>query len=101
MSRLIRDSNGNVVQAMAPGASQSVATSGSSAQSAAFGTDTTVVRLMASQDVYLAFGSNPTATSTGLHLPAGVPEYFAVTAGEKVAALQVSAAGALNVVEMV
>jgi hypothetical protein len=48
----------------------------------------------------VAFGTNPTATSSSLYLPANVPEYFAVRESCEVAVLQVSTGGTLSVVEM-
>jgi hypothetical protein len=83
-----------------PGTAQTVAISGSSTQSAAMGQYTSAVRLCATVDCYVAFGTNPTATSSSLYLPANVPEYFAVRESCEVAVLQVSTGGTLSVVEM-
>jgi hypothetical protein len=64
-------------------------------------TGTTHVRLCATSDCYVVFGMTPTATvATGTLIPANCPEYFAVDQGEKVAVIQSSAGGFLNVVEM-
>lgn len=61
---------------------------------------TTHVRLCATSDCYVLFGSNPTATAAnGTLLPAGAAEYFAVDALDKVSVIQVSAAGTLNITE--
>jgi hypothetical protein len=62
------------------------------------------IRLVATADSWIAFGSNPTAAASGvgsIFLPAGVPEYFWVVPGERIAAIQNSAGGLLNVAEMV
>lgn len=58
------------------------------AASAAFSDDTVFVRLEAlGAEAYLEFGTAPTATTANtLHLAAAAVEYFAVTAGHKVAA---------------
>lgn len=56
------------------------------AQSAAFNRETTFVRLIASANVWLAFGANPTATVASAFLPANTVEYFGVVAGQKVSA---------------
>lgn len=69
---------------MVPGASQSV-TYTSSTQSAAFAATTSLIRVIADADVYLAFGENPTATAVGVRVPADTVEYFSVQAGHKVA----------------
>lgn len=97
---LHRDVYGNVAQLMNIARAQApVAVSGVSAQSAAFQAGTRFVRIVATTDVYLAFGSNPTATSTGILLPAGVVEVFPVNGGEKVAAIQVASSGTMSVCE--
>lgn len=89
------------IQAVAPGTTQTITTSGSSAAiSTAFATGTTVVRIVATEDVNIKFGSAPTATTSDPFVPANQVEYFKVTAGEKVAAIQNSAAGTCYVTEM-
>lgn len=88
--------------AIYPGTVQNIATSASNAQSAAFGSTSKLVRLHATQDVYVLFGSNPVATaSTGFLLKAGFTEHFGVTPGEKLGVLRVSADGILSVCEAV
>lgn len=62
--------------------------SGGAAQSAAFKTGTMMVRLVADSQCSILFGTNPTATTANKLLPALVPEYFAVEAGQN---LKVSA----------
>jgi hypothetical protein len=62
------------------------------------------IRLVSTSDCWVSFGANPTAAIAGVAsilLPSGVPEYFWVYPGEKVAVIQNSAAGSLNVAEMV
>jgi hypothetical protein len=89
------------IQAVAPGTTQTITTSGSSAAiSTAFATGTTVVRIVATEDVNIKFGSSPTATTSDPFIPANQVEYFKVTAGEKVAAIQNTAAGTCYVTEM-
>lgn len=63
---------------------------------------TNVVRVYATQDCYLAFGSNPTALADGtnMFLPAGQAEYFRVDGSDKVAAIRDSADGFVFVTEM-
>ena len=88
-------------QAMAPFETHPVTVGAASAQSAAHDADTYVVRLCATVRTWVAFGANPTADkAAGMLLPADSPEYFVVTPGEKVAALQDSAGGTLTVTEM-
>jgi hypothetical protein len=97
---LKRDRNGQVLQAFVPGVSQNVAIGAASVQSAAFGELTTCVRVVSTSDCFIAIGQNPTATTSSMLLPAGAPEYLAVDAGMKVAVIQQSAAGSLNVTEL-
>lgn len=52
-----------------------------STQSAAFGGNTTVVRLHTDAICSVAFGSNPTATASNKRLAANTTEYFAVPLG--------------------
>lgn len=56
------------------------------AQSSAFNAATRFVRLYASADCHVAFGSNPTATAAKQKLAAGVEYWRAVVAGQKVSA---------------
>lgn len=71
----------------------------SSTQSSTLGATTKVVRLVSTTDCYVAFGSNPTATSSDLLLVAGVVEFFRVDPGSKIAALKVATAGLLSIAE--
>lgn len=61
------------------------------------------IRCVGTSDSWIVFGANPTASVGGagcILLPAGVPEYFWVMPGEKIAVIQNSAGGSLNVAEM-
>ena len=73
-------------------ADQVLTTSGTSAASAAFGTETTFVAIStpAAQAVCAVFGSAPTATTTGLRLPANGVYFFGVAKGHKVALIDVT-----------
>ena len=77
-----------------PGAS-SVVSYSTSVQSGAL--TATVIRLVANTDCHVAIAANPTAVADGTctFLPANSPEYFRITSGQKVAAIQDSAAGKL------
>ena len=83
--------------------SQVVTISGTSAQSAATDGATRAVRLHATTDMFVVFGSNPTAVADGTHmfLPAGQTETFRVEGGAKIAGIQDSAGGSLYITEMV
>jgi hypothetical protein len=89
----------NTFDAIFPGSVQKLTFNGTSAPSTAFGTDVSVVRFFATQNCYLKFGATPVAAATDMYLPAGVIEYFAVTPGQKVAAIQDSTTGVLHICE--
>lgn len=59
-----------------------ITVSAASAQSAAFGSSTGMIRISCDTTVSAAFGSNPTATVNNMRLPANVPEYFKVSGGK-------------------
>jgi len=65
-----------------------VVTFTTSTQSSALNAATTYVRVIADADCHLEVGGNPTATTSSvIKLTSGVPEYFGVTAGHKIAAI--------------
>lgn len=89
----------NTFDAIAPGASQTVSVAGTHAESSAFQSNTSIVRLYSTTNCWIAFGSAPVADNTGMYLLAGIVEYFAVTGGNKVSALQDTASGTLYITE--
>jgi len=117
------DQHGSVVQAARPALVQNIAAGASSTQSAQFqqgnptntynadGTVntsvpnfTTHIRVCANVNCWIAFGSNPTAAAgTGtasILIPAYSVEYFWVNKGERVAVIQDTAGGTVNVAEL-
>jgi hypothetical protein len=66
---------------------EKVTASGTSVQSAAFGENIEYVRIVADADCHIAFGVNPTATTSSIYVPADDVEYFKVSPGEKVAVI--------------
>jgi len=116
------DQHGSVVQAARPALVQNITTSGSSQQSATFqqgnptntynadGTVntsvpnfTTHIRVIAQANCWIAFGTNPTAAVAGagsILIGAYTPEYFWVNKGERIAVIQDTAAGTLNIAEL-
>ena len=60
-----------------------------STQSGAMNAETTFVRAISDADCHIEVGVNPTATaSSAIKLIGGVPEYFGVTAGHKIAVIK-------------
>ena len=66
---------------------EKVTSSGSSAQSSAIAANIEYVRLVASADCHIEFGSNPTAAATTHFLPAKEVEIWKISAGEKIAVI--------------
>jgi hypothetical protein len=71
---------------------QIITTSGASAQSAAFNTNTRIVCLStpAAQAVSCVFGDDPTAAVTNLRIPANTMVFFGVKPGQKIALIDVT-----------
>lgn len=63
--------------------------------------DFRVIRVMCTTFSFIAVGTAPTATTSGMPMPAFATEYFVVPTGYKVSAIQSSAAGTLYVTEVV
>lgn len=96
-----QDQNGRGLPCVAlDNAMTPVSISGSSAQSAAFGANTNIIRVVSTTNCHIAFGANPTATTNDSYLPANVVEYFIVTPGQKIAFIQNSGSGSGYVAEV-
>lgn len=84
-----------------PDTTQSITTSGTSAAiSNAVGDQTYVVRIHATKACFVTFAGTPTATTSHMFMADGQTEYFAISPGEKVAAIQSAEAGTVYVTEM-
>jgi hypothetical protein len=90
MFKLTRDDTGNVCTFGKHGASQVITVTITSQQSAAFGAQTTIVRIANAGTSHLHYqvGSNPTASnSTSVQLPINKVEYIEVSGGDKIAVI--------------
>jgi len=58
------------------------------------------IRVLVTTDAYVAIGYSPTATTNDMYMTGLVPEYFTVSQGQKVSAMQVASGGTLNVTEI-
>lgn len=58
------------------------------------------VRVIVTAAAYVKIDDSPTATTSDVYMAANVPEYFSVTPGQSVSAVQVSAGGTLHVTEI-
>jgi hypothetical protein len=75
--------------------------SGTSAQSAATDANTEYVRIVSDTDgVQIAFGANPTATTSSTILGAYDPEIFKIDGGMKIAAILASGTGNIYIDEL-
>ncbi len=99
MSRKVSGDHGSSFPAAYIGASQTISVSGTSAQSTAFSSSTTLIRLFSTEDCYIAMGDSPTANSSGMFLPGGIVEYVGVKTGQKLAAIRDANSGTLYVTE--
>lgn len=101
MTVLARDQFGAAIPVIYPGISQTVAFSTTSAQSAAVGAQTTIIRVLAlGADCRIAIGANPTADSESTPVMERVPEFFAIRPNEKLAVVRAgSTDGTLNITE--
>lgn len=98
---LPKDNNGSVGQVGRLGASTNLATSATSASYAVTNDNCWAVRLVSTVDTRVVIAAaTPTATATSALLVAGLPEYFACTKGESVAAYS-AGVGSLNITEIV
>jgi len=94
-------SGSNIQSPFRPGTSQVKAYTGTAGTiTNGVGAQTYVVRVWCSTAAYIAFGASPTATTSDIPVPANTPEYFIVTPGQKVSAIQQSSGGNLHVTEM-
>lgn len=83
------------------GGGQTLAVSGTSAQSAVVGNQIEYVQITPTEDMYVEFGGNPTATASSMFISGdGLARIYKIRPGFKVAALQVSAAGTLYIHEL-
>ena len=85
----LANANGQVVAAGQEPArvEQSLAISGASNPSAAFGASTQFVRLHTDVICSVLFGAAPTAVTTAKRMAAGQTEFFGVVPGQKVAVI--------------
>jgi hypothetical protein len=62
-----------------------ITTSSTTAQSAAFSGDTKMIQISCDTQSAMAYGTNPTATTSNMTISAGLFIYFKVSGGKKVA----------------
>lgn len=82
------------------GSSQDITSSGTAANNAvAFGSNTSIIRVTATEDIRYRIGPAAVAVATDTFLPSGAVEYLGVVAGERLSVIQDSAGGTVNVSE--
>lgn len=88
------------LNAINPNVSQSVAFTGTSAQSTAFQGATSVIQIVATAACFVAIGASPTAAAnTSMYVPANVPVMIGVVGGQKLAVIQATGTGTLYITE--
>lgn len=102
MPRLALDEEGNLVQALSPGTTQTQTYTGTAGVIGNAISATEVVRIVATTDCFIVFGSSPTATTSHMFVLANQPEYFRVSddGTDKVSAIRSSEDGSIYVTEM-
>lgn len=96
VASLPTDRFGRSVQAFAPGTTQTVAyTNVAAATTNAVGS--TFVRIVCTTAAFVAFGTNPTATTADLFVPANYPEWFPIDPSHKVSIVRLTDSGSAYV----
>lgn len=88
----------NVEPLFYPGATQSIAIGASSVSTTAMDSYTQAIRLYATSDCFVAFGT--TATTSSMFIPANFPSYFRTKPAQTISVIQYSTSGTLYVTEM-
>jgi hypothetical protein len=82
------------------GTANNVAYTGTAGSVGPVGSQTYKVRVLVTTDAFVTTdGSTPSGTS-GAYVPSGAPEYFTITPGQTIKAVQVSTGGTLYVTEI-
>lgn len=88
-SEVTQQSNGSLLCPGTPYVTNQAVTAGASTtQSAAFNSATRFIRILSDANIRVAFGGSPVATLSSMPIRADMPEYFAVSAGSKVAIIE-------------
>lgn len=83
------------------GAHQSVGYTGTAGTiTTAITAGTQKVRVIVTTAAYVKIDKSPTATTSDVYMVADSAEYFTITEGQKVSAIQVSSGGTLHVTEI-
>jgi hypothetical protein len=87
--------------AYVPGTVQNFTTSGTSQASNAVASTSSIIRVTTNQDVFVSFGSSPTATTSSMLMVAGSTEFISVEPGvTKVAVIQSTTSGIFSMTEL-
>lgn len=66
----------------------------------AVGTQIYKVRVVVTSAAFITIDNSPTATAASVYMPADSPEYFTITPGQSVSAIQSASNGTLHVTEI-
>lgn len=96
---LAKDRLNHAIQALAVGTTQTAAYTGTAGVISNV-VGSTVARIYCTTDAFIAVGTSPTATTSGMPVKAGVAEYIRINPAHKVSAIQASSGGNLHVTGM-
>ena len=106
---VISDNNAAYFQALQPGNFHQIASGAASVQSLVMDASTTIVRIFCTQDTWLNFGVNPTATASGsgaaksgnILQRGGFVDFYGIkkSAGWQIAVIQDSSGGKVDITE--
>ena len=100
MTKYVSGSDGHKANHLSSGPAQEVVSGVASAQSAVFGSQTQIIRIVNLVACRYIIGASPqTALATSALLPANTVEFVGVKPGEVIAAIQEGGAGLLSIVE--
>lgn len=86
--------------AFRPHTTSTIASGSMATQSAPFVHIGGVARIVATEDIYIEIGQNPTATTDSMMITKGVPTMIIVSKDERVSVLQVSTPGIVSIAEI-
>lgn len=89
----------NVFPIIRPANPQTLNFTGTASQSQTFQPQVTIGQLFATEDCFIKFGTNPTATSSDIFIPAGFVLFYNIFGGEKLSVIQKDTAGTLYLLE--
>ena len=95
----LKNGNTNTFDTFYLGTAHTISLSGSSQQTSAFDSKTSLVTVFSTEDCFIQIGENPTASTSTNFIPGDIQFVFATYGGWKIAAIQGSGGGTLYISE--